>query len=240
MTLYLIGLGLHDEKDISVKGLEIARKCDKIYLEDYTSQLNAPLGGLEKFYDKKITLADRKLVEESETILKEAKEKDITLLIIGDVFAATTHIELFIQAKKQNIPVRIINNASVLNAVGITGLSLYNFGKVTTIPFDNKDIKSPYEVYIKNKELGLHTLFLLDIQGDNLMPAEEAAAYLIRQGLPRDAYCVVCGGLGSEDPDIRYVTLENAIVNKFPQCLILPGKLHFKEEEALELFAKGI
>lgn len=240
MTLYLIGLGLHDEKDITIKGLEAVKKCDKIYLENYTNKLNAPIEDLEKFYSKKITLADRKTVEETESILKEAKNKEIALLIIGDVFAATTHIELFIQAKKQNIQVKIINNASVLNAVGITGLSLYNFGKVTTIPRNNKDVKSPYEVYLKNKELGLHTLFLLDIQGDYLMPAEEAAAYLIRQGVKRDTYCVVCGGLGSDDPDIRYVTLENAIVNKFPQCLIIPGNLHFKEQEALELFTKSV
>ena len=96
------------------------------------------------------------------------------------------------------------------------------------------------EVYLKNNELGLHTLFLLDIQGEYLMPAEEAAAYLIRQGLKRDTKCIACGGLGSDDPDIRYTTLDNVYINKFPQCLILPGKLHFKEEEALELFAKGV
>ena len=141
MTLYLIGLGLNDEKDISIKGLEIVKKCDKVYLENYTSKLNAQIEDLEKLYNKKIIQADRKFVEETGSILKEAKTKEIALLIIGDVFGATTHIELFIQAKKQNIPVKIINNASVLNAIGITGLSLYNFGKVTTIPRNNKEIK---------------------------------------------------------------------------------------------------
>jgi diphthine synthase len=37
--LYIIGLGLADEKDISVKGLEIVRKADRIYLEAYTAIL---------------------------------------------------------------------------------------------------------------------------------------------------------------------------------------------------------
>lgn len=37
--LYLIGLGLADEKDISVKGLEIIRQCQAVYLEAYTSIL---------------------------------------------------------------------------------------------------------------------------------------------------------------------------------------------------------
>jgi diphthine synthase len=39
MSLYLIGLGLGDEKDITVKGLEIIKKCHSVYLETYTSLL---------------------------------------------------------------------------------------------------------------------------------------------------------------------------------------------------------
>lgn len=37
--LYVIGLGLGDVKDITVKGLEIVKSCDLIYLEAYTSIL---------------------------------------------------------------------------------------------------------------------------------------------------------------------------------------------------------
>lgn len=37
--LYLIGLGLSDETDITVKGLEIVRKAERVYLEAYTSIL---------------------------------------------------------------------------------------------------------------------------------------------------------------------------------------------------------
>ncbi len=37
--LYLIGLGLADEKDITVKGLEIVRRAERVYLEAYTSIL---------------------------------------------------------------------------------------------------------------------------------------------------------------------------------------------------------
>lgn len=37
--LYLIGLGLSDETDITVKGLEIVKKCARVYLEAYTSIL---------------------------------------------------------------------------------------------------------------------------------------------------------------------------------------------------------
>ena len=37
--LYIIGLGLCDEKDITLKGLEAIKKSKKIYLEHYTSIL---------------------------------------------------------------------------------------------------------------------------------------------------------------------------------------------------------
>ena len=37
--LYMIGLGLGNEKDITVAGLEAVRSCDKLFLEHYTSVL---------------------------------------------------------------------------------------------------------------------------------------------------------------------------------------------------------
>ena len=37
--LHIIGLGLADEKDISVKGLEIVKKAERVYLEAYTAVL---------------------------------------------------------------------------------------------------------------------------------------------------------------------------------------------------------
>jgi diphthine synthase len=51
--LYLVGLGLGDEKDITVRGLEAVKKCDHVYLEAYTSILlvdksklvSRPVGG---------------------------------------------------------------------------------------------------------------------------------------------------------------------------------------------------
>jgi diphthine synthase len=43
--LYLVGLGLADETDITVKGLEIVNRAQRVYLEAYTSIL---LVGKEK------------------------------------------------------------------------------------------------------------------------------------------------------------------------------------------------
>ena len=103
--LYLIGIGLNDEKDISVKGLEAVKKCEAVYLESYTSKLSCSVETLEKFYGKRIIIADRDLVEKKAemTILKDTKEKDTALLVIGDVFGATTHIDLLLRAKKEKV-----------------------------------------------------------------------------------------------------------------------------------------
>jgi len=65
MVLYLIGLGLGNVKDITVRGLEIIQSCQNIYLEAYTSTLCYGLETkeLEDFYGRKIIPADRDLVE---------------------------------------------------------------------------------------------------------------------------------------------------------------------------------
>lgn len=39
MVFYAIGLGLADEKDITVKGLEIVKRAERVYLEAYTAIL---------------------------------------------------------------------------------------------------------------------------------------------------------------------------------------------------------
>lgn len=39
MVLYVIGLGLGDEQDITLRGLNAVKKCKKVFLENYTSVL---------------------------------------------------------------------------------------------------------------------------------------------------------------------------------------------------------
>ncbi|QEL59859.1 diphthine synthase [Candidozyma auris] len=77
--LYLIGLGLSHETDITVRGLETVRKCERVYLEAYTSILMAAdKESLEKFYGKEVILADRELVETgADQILKDADKVDV-------------------------------------------------------------------------------------------------------------------------------------------------------------------
>lgn len=245
MTLYFIGLGLGDEKDITVKGLEAIKKADKIYMETYTSKLViSNKEDLEKFYGKKIISANRDLVENKaeDTILKDAKTKDVAFLIIGDPFSATTHLDLKLRADELHIPTKIIPNTSILNSIGITGLDLYKFGRTTTIPFENKNIKSAYNVVKNNLKNNLHTLVLLDLDPANnrYMTVNQALEYLLKQGISNNQLCVGCGGIGGEDPVIKSgkaKELSEEKFNKFPQCVIVASKLHFMEEEALKRYS---
>ncbi|HII17144.1 TPA: diphthine synthase [Candidatus Woesearchaeota archaeon] len=243
--LYLIGLGLFDANDISLRGLTAVKSCSLLFLEGYTSKLSCPVTELEKLYGKKVTMCDRAMVEQQgeELIVLPAKHADIAFLVIGEVFSATTHSSLFLDAKKHKVNVQVIHNASVLTAVGVTGLELYKFGRVASIPFHHADVTSPVEVMKQNQRMGLHTLFLLDIEPsiERYMAAAEAASYLVGRGIPGDTKAVVCGALGSAAPRIRYLSLaeiKDLNVQVFPQCLIIPGRLHFMEEDMLSLFGQ--
>lgn len=168
MVLYIIGLGLYSEKDISIRGLEIVREADFVYMEYYTSILGVDKEILEKFYERSILLADREVIENDfdKEILEKAVDKKVALLVVGDPLSATTHIDIFLRATKLNIKVEVLNNASIINACGLTGLSLYRFGEAITIPFFNKRWKpcSFYEKIYKNYKNDMHTLVLLDIK----------------------------------------------------------------------------
>ncbi len=240
MALFMIGIGLNDEKDISVKGLELVRKADVIYLESYTSALDCEVSDLEEFYGRKIIVADRELVENKvRDILNEAKTKNVAFLVIGDVFAATTHIGMFLDAKELGVDVEVVHNASIFNAISDVGLFMYQYGKITSIPFNNENVETPVKVFNDNYEKGYHTLFLLDLDPKNnrFMSIEEAAEYLIDRGVDGELISIGCARMGSKSQEIKVAKLKELKgFSKFPQCLIIPGKLHFIEEEALERF----
>jgi len=251
MTLNFIGIGLNDEKDISVKGLDLVKKADFVYLENYTSKINCNISYLEKLYGKKIILADRKLVEidAEKTILIEAKTNEVAFLVVGDVFSATTHMDLYLRAKKLGIKTRIVHNASVLTAIGVTGLQLYKFGKVASIPYLNENIETPYDVLKLNQKNNMHTLFILDLKenSNDSLSVNDAIRYLLKVELRRgekvfndNTLCIGCTKLGSLDQIIKTGKANELLKYNFKNgmhCLIVPAKkLHFMEEEALRLY----
>ncbi|NP_001229591.1 diphthine synthase [Strongylocentrotus purpuratus] len=165
--LFLIGLGLGDVKDVTVKGLEAIKNAKRVYLEAYTSILTVGKDALEQYYGREIILADRDLVEQgSDEIFEGARTEDIAFLVVGDPFGATTHTDLVLRAKQEGIEYKVIHNASIMNAIGCCGLQLYNYGETISIVFwtDTWKPDSYYDKIASNRSRGLHTLCLLDIK----------------------------------------------------------------------------
>ncbi|XP_003742060.1 diphthine methyl ester synthase [Galendromus occidentalis] len=165
--LYLIGLGLGDCKDITIKGLEAIQRSEKVYLEAYTSILTVGQDELEKFYGKPLIQADRTFVEqECDTMLSEALTATVSFLVVGDPLGATTHSDLMIRAAQMGVKTQVIHNASIMNAVGCCGLQLYSFGETVSIVLwqENWRPTSYYDKIASNRKVGLHTLCLLDIK----------------------------------------------------------------------------
>lgn len=259
----MIGIGLNDAEDITVKGLNAVKKCKYVYLENYTSILQSTKKDLETFYGKEIVLASRDMVEKNaKEILNKAEKEDVAFLVVGDVFGATTHTDIFLRARKKNIEIKIINNTSILNAVGVVGLELYKYGKTTSIVFEDKNWlpETPYDVIKQNQSQGSHTLCLLDIktaeptkedilrdrnkpQESKFMTVNQAIEVLLKIEEKRkekiftlDTFCIGVARIGRDDQKIKSGKASELLKEDFGtplHSLIIPGKLHFVEEEML-------
>jgi len=267
MVFHLIGLGLADEEDITLKGLRIVKKCTTVYLEAYTSILGVPRGRLEEIFGVAIEEAPRELVEsEIEPILERAKSEDVAMLVVGDPFGATTHCDLLARAKELAVPINVVHNASIMNAVGCCGLQLYRFGETISIPFFTSTWRpdSFYDKLAANRRLGLHTLALLDIKvreptitslakgrpeylPPRYMSIRQAITQLLeidaRRGegvCPPEARAVGVARVGSAEQMVVSGTLSvlrDVAFGAPLHSLVLVGKAGADEEELLAAFA---
>ena len=246
--LELIGLGLYDENDLTLRGIAEAKTADKVCIELYTSCWHGSTERLEKIIGKKIEILKRKDLEEnSEKILEEAKSKKVVLFVQGDPLIATTHSALILEARKKQIETRIVHNASIISAIAETGLHIYKFGPPVTIPFPEKTKGKPpesvYDLIKMNKERGLHTLCLLDVVAEEkryMLPQEAVKILLELEGnkkqdvFTEDTDVLTVGKLGSPKPVFEIKKARDVRDNYFeelPAILIIPGNMHFTERE---------
>jgi diphthine synthase len=255
--LVFVGLGLNSEKNMSLLGIEEARRADSVFVELYTSLMpELDLGQLEKLIGKQAHVVSRHDLEEDsgKRILQSAQKQRTALLVPGDPLMATTHVDLRIRAEKRGIKTKIVHGASIVSAViGLSGLQNYKFGRSVTVPFGNVSTAdaTPYSVIAENQKAGLHTLCFLDIR------AEEKRYMTIKDGLDvlstlermkqqqavtDKTLAVGIARAGSENPTVKADSVEQ--LKKFdfgkpPHTLVFPGKLHFMEAEALVTLAKA-
>jgi diphthine synthase len=249
--LVFVGLGLYDEKDLSLRALQQVKTSDKVFAEFYTSLMPAlKLTQLEKLLGKHVTVMSRKNLEEErgQQILEEAKRVKVVFLVPGDPMIATTHVDLRIRASKMGLRTRIMHGASIVSAViGLTGLQNYKFGRSVTVPLAEDGVKAdtPYNVIIENKKRGLHTLCFLDIK------AEEKRYMTVKDGLTTllaiekekrknvvtgDTLVIGVARAGAPDCCVKADYLKHMLNYDFgnpPHALVFPGKLHFMEAEAM-------
>ncbi len=238
--LYLIGLGLNAHS-ISKEGMNILKTCKKIYLENYTVDFPYPLAELEDIIQKKIISANREKVESFE-IVDEAEKMDVALLIYGSPLTATTHISLIQEAKGIGIKYKIIYNASIIDAVAETGLQLYKFGKIASMPkWNSKENFTPdsfMEIIQQNMSMKAHSLILCDIglELQDALKQLEISAEKYKIEL-KEKKIIVCQALGTNRSKIFYKNfdeLKELEEIKKPYSIIIPSKLHFLEKEMLE------
>jgi diphthine synthase len=236
--LYIIGLGLNVD-GISTYGLETVKKCKKVYLENYTVDLPYSEEELAHILNKKIISANRELVE-GLSLVDEAEKMDVALLVYGSPLTATTHITLIQEAKKLGIRYKVIYNASILDAVAESGLQLYKFGKVASMPAwkESYTPDSFMEIVKENMSIKAHSLILVDPG----LEFQEALIQLEKSAKNHNIKLkslLICQALGTKKRKFLYRFVEQAkelTGVQHPYCIILPSKLHFVEKEVLEEF----
>jgi len=230
---YLVGLGL-DLMSLSLESLRVCKKANKIYLENYTVDFPYNIEKLEDVLDKRVVPLTRIMVE-GEKFLDEAKKKDVVLLVYGSPLTATTHISLIQKCLNEKIKYKVLNNASILDAVAETGLQIYKFGKTASMPkWDDKNKPKSFISLIKfNQTIKAHTLVLVDLD----LPFPEALRQLGKacRGKTKIKKLVVCSRLGTRETKIYYEKINELFgAEVFPPfSFIIPTELHFLEEEVL-------
>jgi diphthine synthase len=261
--LTFIGLGLYDERSITVEGRDALGRVDRAFAEFYTSRLlGATVADLEAFHGVDVEVLDRAGVEQDpEPILDAAEEGDVAFLTAGDTMISTTHVDLRLRAAERGVETRIVHGVTAQSAAsGLTGLQNYRFGKAVTLPFPyahgGSDVpESVVDSIEDNLERNLHTLVYLDIKVENrtgdrnskragdksdreeYMTADAAASLLAENW--RDALAVAVARAGSPDPLVAADRLSALAERDFGDplhLLVIPADLHHIEADALREF----
>ena len=252
--LWFIGIGISGSDSISLETKKVLEKADIVYLEQFTS----PIGKTDTKKLKEMTkgefkIAKRWLVEDGIEILKNAKRKKVVLMSYGDPYIATTHIELRVRAIQEKIKTYSIHAASSLTSmIGECGLHHYKIGRVATIMNDSKTITTPYYVIYKNVIEGNHTVLLLEYNQDKdfFLNPKVALDFLLdtekeqrRNVFSPSSFAIVASRVGFKTQKIiagKVSSLKKKDFGKPPHTIIIPGRMHFTESDALQVLGECI
>jgi diphthine synthase len=255
--LTFVGLGLYDERSITIEGREALAAANRVFAEFYTSRLaGVSMPDLEAYHDVSITVRDRAGTErDPEPVLDAADGNETVFLVAGDPMISTTHVDLRLRAVERDIDTRVVHGTTAQTAASsLSGLQNYRFGKATTLPFAYGSVGVPdsvLETIADNRERGLHTLCYLDIEAasDRYMSASQAADRLADEVVTHEAFpdgdgtiAVAIARAGSPNPLVRadrLAALRMVDLGDPLHLLVLPGDLHHLEARALETLGGG-
>ena len=252
--LWFIGLGISGFKSIPNEALDVLSKADIVYLEQFTSPIGkSDLEKIKNAMKGEFIPAKRWLVEDGNEILEKAKEKNVVLLSYGDPYIATTHIELRTRAIELKIKTQSIHASSSLTSmIGECGLHFYKIGRIATIMSEMKSLTTPYDIIYKNIIAGNHTILLLEYNQDKdfFLDPKDALKGLLetekgqkRNVLTESSYAIVASRIGFKDQTIisgKISSLAEIDFREPPHTVIITGRLHFTESDALKLFGQCI
>ena len=252
--LWFIGLGISGFKSIPNEALDVLSKVDIVYLEQFTSPIGkSDLVKIKNAVKGEFKLAKRWLVEDGKEILKNARKKKVALLAYGDPYIATTHIELRTRAIEEEIKTHSIHASSSLTSmIGECGLQFYKVGRIATIMSEMKSLTTPYYVIYKNVIEGNHTVLLLEYNQDKdfFLDPKEALNGLLetekgqkRKVIISSTYAIVASRIGFKDQSItsgKISSLKKCDFGRPPHTVIIPGRMHFTESDALKILGKCI
>ena len=250
--LWFVGLGISGTKSIPIEVVKIIQEADFVYLEAFTSPISQMHEEeIKSMVNGTFKIAKRWLVEDGQEILKAAKNSTVILLSYGDPYVATTHIELRTRAKLENIETNTIHSASaVTSMIGEAGLQFYKVGRVVTIMNEKKSTITPYTNIFKNLTQGLHSIILLEYNHDKkyFLDPKNAILDLLdiekeqkRTVLSDDTFAIIASRIGFETQKIISGKFSNLLKIDFgepPHSIIIPGKLHFTESDAINVLTE--
>jgi len=250
--LWFVGLGISGTRSIPIEVVKIIQKADFVYLESFTSPIyKQQEEEIKNIVSGSFKIAKRWLVEDGQEILKASKSSTVVLLSYGDPYVATTHIELRTRAKLEKIETNTIHSASAITSmIGESGLQFYKVGRIVTIMNEKKSIITPYTAIFKNLIQGLHSVILLEYNQDEnyFLDPKDAISSLLdvekeqkRNVVNNDMFAIVASRIGFKTQKITSGKFSNLLKVDFgepPHSIIITGKLHFTESDAINVLTE--
>ncbi|KAG6399979.1 hypothetical protein SASPL_141467 [Salvia splendens] len=208
--LYIIGLGLGDEKDITLRGLEAIKKCSK-----RPTLLSSPLlrhhlrwplqtgKGLWEIYN---CFRQEMVEEKANDMLLKAQVTDVAFLVVGDPFGATTHSDLVVRAKMLGVDIKVKEPS------------------LESLCRGKKDYEPP-------------RFMTINITIEQLLEVEQNHS---DSAYSKDTTCVGLARVGCEDQMIAAGSMEQLLTIDFGpplHCLVIVGDTHPVEEEMLQFYS---